>query len=98
MGIWSPCTASVGILSLQEIEAIIKEKGLIPELIPDAMIKQITWDGQWVGYDDNETIALKTAWADGLCLGGTQIWSVDLNPASGRLVSVKKQLWCQRRK
>jgi chitinase len=98
MGIWSPCTASVGILSLQEIEAIIKEKGLIPELIPDAMIKQITWDDQWIGYDDNETIALKTAWADSLCLGGTQIWSVDLNPASGRLVSVKKQLWCQRRK
>jgi hypothetical protein len=93
MGTHSPCTASVGVLSIQEIEAIIKEKGLTPELIPDMMIKQITWDDQWIGYDDNETIALKTAWADSLCLGGTQIWSVDLNPGSGRLVLVMLQLW-----
>ena len=80
-----PCTRSAGILSLPEIDQIIQEKGLTPQLIPDAMLKQISWDDQWIGYDDNETIALKTAWSDKLCLGGTQIWSIDLGASSIRL-------------
>lgn len=42
------------------------------------MMKQITWDDQWIGYDDEETVAMKKKWASSYCFGGTFIWSVDL--------------------
>jgi hypothetical protein len=49
-----PCTNSPGLLTLSEIEEIISEQNLIPELIPDIMVKQIIYDNnQWMGYDDN---------------------------------------------
>ena len=80
-----PCTNSTGILSLQEINQIINEYYVTPQLLPDLMIKQIVWNGnQWMGYDDNDTIALKTTWADENCLGGVAFWSIDLNSGSGR--------------
>jgi chitinase len=47
-------------------------------LDPDAMMKYLVWSDQWVGYDDLETIAMKTAWASTHCFGGTMIWSIDL--------------------
>jgi hypothetical protein len=28
------------------------------------MMMEITWDDQWIGYDDESTIARKKAWAD----------------------------------
>ena len=49
-------------------------------------MKQITWDDQWIGYDDYETTAMKKKWASGLCFGGTMIWSVDFETGSGRFV------------
>jgi chitinase len=49
------------------------------------MIKQIVWDdNQWMGYDDIDTIALKTQWANENCLGGTVAWSIDFNSGPGR--------------
>jgi len=65
-------------MSLTEIQALIKTRGLDPELLQDSMMKQITLGNQWIGYDDDETIAMKKNWADSLCLGGIMIWSVDL--------------------
>jgi chitinase len=41
------------------------------------MMKQIAWDDQWIGYDDEETFADKKAWADGYYFGGTMVWSID---------------------
>lgn len=81
-----PCTNYAGVLSLVEIESYIKTKNLVPELLKASMMKQITWDDQWIGYDDSDTIALKKQWASGLCFGGTMIWSVDFNSGTGRLV------------
>lgn len=60
-------------MSLIEIEALIVEKSLVPDLLAASMMKQITWDDQWIGYDDNETIAMKKTWANGLCFGGTMV-------------------------
>jgi chitinase len=71
-------------MSLVEIEEIIASRSLVPQLLSASMMKQITWGDQWIGYDDHETIALKTAWADGLCFGGTMLWSVDFNSGVGR--------------
>ena len=49
------------------------------------MIKQIVWDeNQQMRYDENDTIALKTQWANDNCLGGTFIWSFDFNSGPGR--------------
>ena len=78
-----PCTAFAGVASNTEIKAIITAKGLVPELIPDAMVKQITWDDQWIGYDDDDTFALKLRWADSRCFGGTMLWSIDMDSGSG---------------
>ena len=57
-------------LSLPEIQQKIKDENLTPKLLEAAMMKQITWADQWMGYDDADTIAMKKAWADGQCFGG----------------------------
>lgn len=44
---------------------------------------ELTWDDQWIGYDDESTIARKKAWADDQCFGGTMAWSVDFNSGAG---------------
>ncbi|KAK8051637.1 glycoside hydrolase superfamily [Apiospora rasikravindrae] len=77
------CTNGDGVMSLVEIQELIKENGLTPKYLPDAMMKQITWDDQWIGYDDEETIARKKAWADNQCFGGTMAWSIDFNSGAG---------------
>lgn len=41
------------------------------------MMKQLTWDDQWIGYDDEETFAAKLAWADSRCFGGSMVWGID---------------------
>ena len=81
------CTGSAGLLGLWEIQTIIEQQNLTPKLLIDEMVKQIVFNGdQWVGYDDAQTFALKKSWADGLCLGGTVIWSLDLFSGPGRFV------------
>ncbi|KAL8907179.1 MAG: hypothetical protein Q9171_005970 [Xanthocarpia ochracea] len=78
-----PCSHYSGVLSLAEIKGYIRDKGLKPQLIEKSMIKQITWDDQWIGYDDEETIAMKKNWASSYCFGGTMIWSIDFKSGSG---------------
>lgn len=80
----APCTNFAGVMSLIEIETLIKEKGIVPELLQPSMMKQISWADQWIGYDDADTIALKKQWASNMCFGGTMIWSVDFNSGIGR--------------
>ncbi|KAJ0377322.1 hypothetical protein COL26b_004513 [Colletotrichum chrysophilum] len=80
----APCTNFGGVMSLVEIEQLIKRRNIKPKYLADSMMKQITWDDQWIGYDDEETFAAKRAFADGLCFGGTMIWSIDFQvPGSG---------------
>jgi len=70
-------------MSLVEIELLIEEMGIVPTLLSDADMKQITWGNQWIGYDDADTFALKTSFANNLCFGGTMYWSVDFNSGAG---------------
>ena len=72
-----PCTNYAGVMSLRETQQKIASDNLTPLLLSEAMMKQITFDDQWIGYDDEDTITLKKAWADGECFGGTMVWSVD---------------------
>jgi chitinase len=55
-------------MSLSEIKQVIKDRKLKPLPLYDSMMKQITWDDQWIGYDDDETIAAKINFASGMCL------------------------------
>ena len=80
------CTQSAGVMSLLEIEGLIQEKSLKPTMLNEIMMKQITWDDQWIGYDDADTIAMKKAWGNNYCFGGTMTWSVDFN--SGTLADL----------
>jgi chitinase len=64
-------------MSLTEIEELIKSKGLTPTLLEAQMMKSIQWADQWIGYDDDETFAMKKSWASDYCFGGTMAWSVD---------------------
>ena len=84
----APCTAQTGVMSLVEIQQLVAthQPKIYPELLKDPMMKQITWDDQWIGYDDDETIALKKTFANNLCFGGTMIWSVDFKSGAGRYV------------
>ncbi|XPS75899.1 Chitinase [Ascochyta lentis] len=78
------CTQLDGVLSQCEIQRLIRAKNLNPEIIAGgAGVKQVSFDGQWVGYDDSETLALKTELANLRCLGGTALWAVDYASCRG---------------
>lgn len=78
-----PCSDFEGYLMNSEIQKIIKDKSLTPELLKDAMVKQVSWDDQWVAYEDWDTLAMKMEYANDHCLGGTFIWSLDFGGDSG---------------
>ncbi|KAJ4402691.1 hypothetical protein N0V91_007066 [Didymella pomorum] len=71
------CTQLDGVLAQCEIERVIKQHSLKPELIEGAGVKQIVFDGQWFAYDDRQTLALKVELANDRCLGGTALWAID---------------------
>ncbi|KAH8679577.1 glycoside hydrolase superfamily, partial [Tricladium varicosporioides] len=78
------CSGSPGILTLKEIEDLIKDRNLVPKVIPDSYQKQITFDGdQWIAYDDKDTIKEKMQWSEDHCLGGTVVWSIDFIAGNG---------------
>ena len=101
------CTAFEGVLSNREIQSMIKKEGITPYFNQTAMVKYFTYAGDsWVGYDDDETLALKESFANSLCLGGLMIWSIDYDAQAGAqlpsdtgndkdLVWVSPEIWKQ---
>jgi chitinase len=101
------CTAFEGVLSNREIQSMIKKEGITPYFNQTAMVKYFTYAGDsWVGYDDQETLALKESFANSLCLGGLMIWSIDYDAQAGAqlpsdtgndkdLVWVSPEIWKQ---
>ncbi|EHA54455.1 hypothetical protein MCOR27_003429 [Pyricularia oryzae] len=79
------CQRSPGVLSLNEINRIAAARGLTPRYDSKAMVKQLSWDNQWVGYDDAQTWAAKKTWADSVCIGGTMVWATDFTTIPGPL-------------
>lgn len=72
------CSGAEGTLDLREIGEVVERQGLVPTLEREAMVKYVVFnETQWVGYDDAETIAMKRAFADVRCLGGTMVWAMD---------------------
>ncbi|KAM0438578.1 hypothetical protein ACHAPT_001330 [Fusarium lateritium] len=69
-----------GVMVLSDIKTAISANKATVVLNSTAMQKYATWGSdQWMGYDDADTLALKLAWADGLCLGGAVFWTLDNN-------------------
>ncbi|KAF3055543.1 Chitotriosidase-1 [Daldinia childiae] len=78
------CTANPGTLSNAELYRIIAAGGTQQGFDPTAAVKWITWNSsQWVSYDDGETIQMKTANGNKLCLGGVMIWAIDQDDIEG---------------
>ncbi|RVD89613.1 Glycoside hydrolase family 18 [Arthrobotrys flagrans] len=69
----APCTNFGGVMSAREIQDVINSKGVKPTLLSGPMIKELKWDDQWMGYDDDETINMKLGVANDLCLGGSMV-------------------------
>ncbi|OHE97902.1 oviduct-specific glycoprotein [Colletotrichum orchidophilum] len=44
--------AGAGVMSLVEIQGLIKEKDLKLRLLEGAMMKELVFYDQWIGYDD----------------------------------------------
>ena len=42
------CTKSEGVMSLTEIKRRATELNIKPEHLPEPMMKQLTWDDQWI--------------------------------------------------
>ncbi|MCJ1479344.1 hypothetical protein MMC13_008029 [Lambiella insularis] len=66
-----------------KIQELITNQQLVPQYLAAPAIKQIAWENQWMGYDDNDTYAIKEAFANSQCLGGTMIWSIDFDSGAG---------------
>jgi len=78
-----PCSKEVSILMNSEIKNIIDTKGLTPTLHTTEKVKSITWDGQWVAYDDAQTLQMKLDFARGQCLGGVMVWAISHDTPDG---------------
>ena len=86
------CTKDGGLLSACEINRIIGAMNLKPQIIAGgAGVKEIAWDDQWVGYDDQETFDIKLELANKRCLGGTALWAIDFDHCDGGRGSAPQQ-------
>ncbi|KAI4621511.1 hypothetical protein J4E80_003881 [Alternaria sp. BMP 0032] len=70
------CSKEVGILLNSEIDDIIEARGISPVLYKKEATKVVTWGNQWVSYDDEETLIMKSEYAQTLCLGGLMVWAI----------------------
>ncbi|EAT90426.2 hypothetical protein SNOG_02214 [Parastagonospora nodorum SN15] len=72
------CTLQEGILSSCEIRRLISEKHLSWKVIQGgAEVNEVTWDDQWIAWDDTNTLGKKLELANDRCLGGTALWAID---------------------
>ncbi|PPR00468.1 hypothetical protein CVT24_004529 [Panaeolus cyanescens] len=72
-----PCSANSGTLMFSEIESILTTTQAEPVIDDTAAVAYVTWENQWVSWDNLETFAMKMNYANEHCIGGTMIWSVD---------------------
>ncbi|KAF2828249.1 glycoside hydrolase [Ophiobolus disseminans] len=78
------CSLQDGILSTCEIRRIVAEKKLQYSVIPGgAETNEVTWDDQWISFDDANTLGKKLELANDRCLGGTALWAIDYATCPG---------------
>jgi hypothetical protein len=67
-----------------EIDEIVADNSIKPTFDEDAAVEILTWDDQWVTYDDADTFLLKTNFARSECLGGVMVWAISHDTADGK--------------
>ncbi|KAF7544087.1 hypothetical protein G7Z17_g10230 [Cylindrodendrum hubeiense] len=75
-GVAGKCSREKGILLNSELDAMIKERKVKPELFKEEAVKIAKWGNQWVSFDDEETFKLKSEFAQSRCLGGMMVWAI----------------------
>lgn len=62
-------------MSKMEIEQIMNRTGKSPVLHEDAAVQVLAFDDdQWVAFDNEETLKMKSEYAQTRCLGGVMAW------------------------
>ncbi|KAH7406716.1 hypothetical protein DE146DRAFT_402276, partial [Phaeosphaeria sp. MPI-PUGE-AT-0046c] len=78
------CTRQDGVLSLCEIHRIMDEKHLTSHVMAGgAEVNEVSWDDQWIAFDDAGTFGKKLELANDRCLGGTALWAIDYATCPG---------------
>ena len=70
------CSKEVGILMNSEIDEYVEKNSVTPVLYKKEAVKVVSWGNQWVAYDDEETLKMKSEYAQSLCLGGLMVWAI----------------------
>ncbi|KAM3618531.1 uncharacterized protein V6R79_021341 [Siganus canaliculatus] len=65
-------------------EICIYLEGVETNLISDQKVPYATTEGQWVGFDDEDSIYAKVAYLKDNNFGGVFVWSLDLDDFSGQ--------------
>ncbi|KAF9048362.1 hypothetical protein BDZ89DRAFT_1126933 [Hymenopellis radicata] len=79
------CTSTPGILAQFEVEGLLNS-GIIPTLDKPTETYWFDKSGSLITFDQQDTWAAKTSFAETTCFGGTFIWSLDQvtsNPGDG---------------
>src|SRR5262245_57623759 len=74
-----PATATPGVLSYYEIAPQIAS-GTLVRVWDDATLTPYAYSstsGEWVTYDDSQSLAYKTAFVNAMGLGGAMVWAID---------------------
>ncbi|KAF3491741.1 chitinase [Arthroderma uncinatum] len=75
-GIAGKCSRTTGVLLNPEIQDIIKAKGLTPKLHRKEAVKSVSWDNQWVSFDDEVTWRMKLNTARAQCISNVMVWAI----------------------
>lgn len=78
------CSRENGILLNSEIDQLVEQHGVHPVLFEKEAVKVASWGNQWVAYDDEETLQLKSEYAQTLCLGGLMVWAISHDTKSAK--------------
>uniref|UniRef100_T1JB05 chitinase n=1 Tax=Strigamia maritima TaxID=126957 RepID=T1JB05_STRMM len=76
-------TEEPGFLSYYEICPNLKDEQWVKEKDEFAAVPYMYRGDQWIGYDDEESIALKSSYIRSHGLGGAMIWAIDLDDFRG---------------
>lgn len=78
------CSMELGILMNNEIDDIRAEKKITPTWDEEAAVQILTWDDQWVTYDDETTLQQRLDFARTACLSGVMVWAVNHDTNDGK--------------
>ncbi|KAF4943273.1 hypothetical protein FSARC_14968 [Fusarium sarcochroum] len=78
-----------GLLNYSEIDGLMPKDNIRLESNPQLeyhkkeAVKLVTYNDQWVAFDDAETLRQKSEYAQSHCLGGLMVWTIDHDTRDG---------------